>query len=70
MRDEEFWKVERDFGGGTPMSLDRMRESAGGVIGRTWISSPSEIDMARALGHVLDLLADVRGEARRPPGPS
>lgn len=70
MRDEEFWTVERDFGGGQPMSLDRMRESAGGVIARTWLSSAQEVDMAQAVCHLLDLLADARGEARRPPGPS
>ena len=70
MRDETYWTTERDYGGGRRQSLDRMRESATGVIGRTWISSDAEIGMARAILFLLDELAEARGEAKRPPGVS
>jgi hypothetical protein len=68
VRDEEYWTVERDYGGIGPQSFDRMRESAHGVIARTGLSSATEIGMARAILLLLDELADARGEDRRPPG--
>ena len=68
-RDEDFWARPRDFGGERgPQSLDRLREGAGGVIAASYYASQREIGMAGAILMLLDMLADARGEDRRPPG--
>ena len=68
-RDEEFWTTPFDFGGDKgPASLDQLREGAHQVLAKTWMISPQEKGLCNAILTLLDLLADARGEDRRPPG--
>lgn len=69
MADEEqdWWRTPVDYGGTMPLSPARMKELAGGVLGRPALTSVGERDMARA---VLWLLGELEQERGHPvPGP-
>lgn len=61
--DQDWWRTPVDYGGMMPLSPARMRELAGGVLGRPALTSAGERDMARA---VLWLLAELEQERGHP----
>ncbi|MDO3397011.1 hypothetical protein QWJ41_14890 [Nocardioides sp. SOB44] len=59
--DQDWWRTPVEYGGMQPLSPLRMKELAGGVLGRPALTSAGERDMARAVLWLLDELEQERG---------